>query len=236
MKLQDLPIDIYLDTCDLVEINKAASDPLIKGLTTNPTLMRRANIGNYEDFAREVLHLFPKPVSFEVLADDEPTMFRQALKIHNWSENVQVKIPAVNTNGEYNFKLISDLMMAGVEVNVTALINLYMAHKVMVRLPKGRSILSVFCGRLADIGEDAERHMTELNRVRQYHPGVRLLWASVREANNIHQAAHAGCDIITVPPELLAKANAMCGRDPEEVAVDTVKQFINDAKVAYYSL
>lgn len=236
MILQQIPIAIHLDTCDLKEIEAAASNPLISGLTTNPTLMRRAGVDDYAEFARHVLDIFPKPVSFEVTSEDDSEISRQAVKIASWRENVFVKIPCVKSTGEYNNGIINALISVGVKVNITAIVSLYQASRMLQNISPGEAILSVFAGRLADTGEEPYTHLLELKRKIYYYPGKKILWASVREPLNIRQAWDAGCDIITVPMAILKKAHQFYGMDPELLSVQTSTQFKLDSEAAGLTL
>ena len=233
----NLPIDIYLDTCELKEIAHYADDPLVKGFTTNPTLLRRAGVVNYPMFAYQVLDMVKgKAVSFEVLSEEPEEVIRQALKIQAWGPNVNVKIPMMNSRGDYNLDLIVQLMNLKVHVNITAMISLYHVSRVLAVLPAGPAILSVFAGRLADTSQNPFPTMADAARKLALHTGKKLLWASVREPVNISEAAHAGAHIITVPPEMLAKAVKWFNRDPDLIATETSKQFIEDAVSAGLTL
>jgi len=233
----NLPIDIYLDTSDLKEITRYADSHLVKGFTTNPTLMRRAGVSDYELFARSVLEVVRgKPVSFEVVSEEPKEVMRQALLIQSWGPNVSVKIPMMNSRGQCNCPIISELMSLKVQVNVTAMISLHHVSYVLAHIPLGPAILSVFAGRLADTGQSPHSAMREAASKLSYHPGKKLLWASVREPVNISEAAHAGCHIITVPPAMLEKAMKWYGRDDDQIAAETSKQFIDDAVSAGLTL
>lgn len=230
-------IDIYLDTCDLKQIEYALEKGVVQGFTTNPTLMRRAGVTNYEHFARNLLQVVGnKPVAFEVVSEDPEEMFKQALKIQAWGDNVNVKIPLFNSKGDYNLDTIGKLMLSKVHVNITAIISLYQVSRVLAVLPAGRAILSVFAGRLADTGQMPGATMAEAARKIQYHPGKKLLWASVREVINIREADQCRCDIITVPPELLLKAAQFYAMDPDALAIETSRQFAGDAAAAGLTL
>jgi transaldolase len=236
MNLKDLPIAIYLDSSDIRDITLAKAHPLVKGVTTNPSLMRRAGVNNYWEFAHRVMENYPGPVSFEVVSEDPDTVVRQALTLAALRDNVWVKVPFIRTNGIYNLGLIRELMLMGVKVNITAIISLHQASQVMAELPVGEAILSVFAGRIADTGEDAFRHMAEIKRKLAYHPKKQLLWASVREPYNIYEASECGADIITVPPALLNKALLMSQKDPDALAIETVQQFMTDTEEAGLTL
>ena len=236
--LSDLPIKIFADGADLEGIIDLYRQPFIKGLTTNPTLMRKAGISDYETFARSVLeNVTDKPISFEVFSDEFLEMHRQALKIRDWQENVYVKIPITNTRGESALSLIADLAAEGVKVNVTAILTLEQVKGVASALKKEvPSVVSVFAGRIADTGVDPIPLMKESLRAIAALPSAELLWASVREVLNIFQAAACGCHIVTVPHDILAKVSKLGGMDLSELSLDTVQMFHRDAVAAGFHL
>jgi len=213
-------------------------NPLIQGLTTNPTLMKKAGISDYEPFARDVLRVIrTKPVSFEVFSDDFDEMKRQARRIASWQENVYVKIPVTNTRGESSCPLIAELSKEGVKLNVTAILTLRQVQEVVAALePSVPAVISIFAGRIADTGCDPAEIMRQASRLLAGYPNFELLWASVREVFNIFQAARCGCQIVTVPHDILAKALKMVGTDAEEVSLDTVKMFATDAQAAGFTV
>ncbi|MCC7518710.1 MAG: transaldolase [Verrucomicrobiae bacterium] len=232
--LGSLRIKIFADGADLEGIRRLNADPLIKGMTTNPTLMRKSGVCDYEAFARAALEFVTqKPISFEVFADEFPEMRRQALKISAWQKNVYVKIPVTNTRGELALALIRDLAAEGVRVNVTAMLTPQQVEKVAGSLRKDLpSIVSVFAGRIADTGRDPVPVMAECLRLVKGLPSAELLWASVREALNIFQADRCGCHIVTVPNDILKKALQLQGMDLEALSLDTVRMFERDAREA----
>ena len=236
--LADLRIKIFADGADKKGMEALAANPLIKGLTTNPTLMRKAGLTDYEAFAKEVLQIVKeKPISFEVFADDFPEMRRQALKIGSWQSNVYVKIPITNTRGESANDLIRDLSREGVKLNVTAILTLNQVRGVAEALDAATpSVVSVFAGRIADTGVDPTPLMVESLRILQARPSAELLWASCREVLNIFQADQCGAHIITVTHDVLQKAMTMCGLDLRELSLDTVKMFHRDATAAGYKV
>ena len=236
--LADLRIKIFADGADKKGMEALAANPLIKGLTTNPTLMRKAGLTDYEAFAKEVLQIVKeKPISFEVFADDFPEMRRQALKIGSWQSNVYVKIPITNTRGESANDLIRDLSREGVKLNVTAILTLDQVRGVAEALDAATpSVVSVFAGRIADTGVDPTPLMVESLRILQARPSAELLWASCREVLNIFQADQCGAHIITVTHDVLQKAMTMCGLDLRELSLDTVKMFHRDATAAGYQV
>ena len=236
--LNSLGIKIYADGADLEGMKKLAADPLISGLTTNPTLMKKAGVTAYEKFAHEVLGVIKdKPISFEVFADDFPTMKRQALQIRGWGKNIYVKIPITNTKGESSLPLIKDLALEGLALNITALLPLGQISALARVLPKeAAAVISVFAGRIADTGLDPMPIMKECRGILGDLPKAELLWASVREVFNLRQAAESGCHIVTVPHEILAKAKSMWGTDLSALSLDTVKMFHRDAVSAGFQI
>jgi transaldolase len=236
--LTDLPIKIFADGADLAGIVDLYRKPFIKGLTTNPTLMRKAGIADYQAFARSVLEeVRTKPISFEVFSDDFPEMRRQALQMRDWQDNVYVKIPVTNTRGEMAVELIRDLAAEGVKLNVTALLTPRQVRAVAAALNGSvPAVISVFAGRIADTGVDPLPIMKESLDVVKNLPVTELLWASVREVLNLYQAAACGCHIVTVPHDILKKAVTLARQDLEELSLDTVKMFHRDAVAAGYQL
>ncbi len=236
--LSDLKVHIYADGADKKGMLDLYANPLIKGLTTNPSLMRKAGVSNYEAYAKEVLQTIKdKPISFEVFSDDFPEMKRQALKIAAWQQNVYVKIPITNTRNESSLPLIAELGKEGVRLNVTAILTLDQVRGVAGALnPAVASVVSVFAGRIADTGIDPEPMMVECGKILQGQPKAELLWASVREVLNIFQAERTGCRIVTVPHDILAKALKMVGTDLGQLSLDTVKMFSVDATAAGFSV
>jgi transaldolase len=236
--LKDLKVKIFADGADKAGMLELNANPLIKGMTTNPTLMRKASVHDYEAFAREILqHVTEKPISFEVFSDEFPEMRRQGLKIKDWAKNVYVKIPITNTRGEASLPLVRELALEGVKLNVTAILTLeQVAGVARVLNPKVPAVVSVFAGRIADTGVDPMPQMRESKKLLAGLPQAELLWASVREVLNIFQADGCGCDIVTVPHDILAKAMKMTGMNLKELSLDTVKMFAVDAKAAGFSL
>jgi transaldolase len=225
-----LKIKIFADGADIDGILGLAENPLIKGFTTNPTLMQRAGVTDYERFARRVLEVVHEvPVSFEAIADSFDDMARQARKIGSWGANVFVKIPITNTSAESSKELIRELTAEGLKLNVTALTTLEQVEDVSSVLnPLVPSIVSVFAGRIADAGVDPIPVMEEALKILAPLPGAELLWASPRELFNVIQAERSGCHIITVTHDLLRKLDGI-GRDLTTVSLDIVTMFYGDA-------
>ena len=236
-KLGELRVKIFADGADLEGIKEMYSNPLIKGFTTNPTLMRKAGVEDYKAFSLEVLKAVPdRPISLEVFADDFDEMERQALEIASWGPNVNVKIPVTNTKGEFSGPLIESLTKESVVVNVTALLTLEQVCAVTACLAESTpAIVSVFAGRFADTGRDPIPMMAQAVEILKAKPNAELIWASPRELLNIFQADEIGCHIITVTNDILKKLT-LVGKDLTEYSLDTVKMFHSDASMAGYSI
>jgi len=238
MDAKQLKVKLFADGADLAGMKEMAANPMIKGFTTNPTLMKKAGITDYKAFARDVLAAIPdRPVSFEVFADDFGQMEAQGLEIASWGKNVNVKIPVTNTKREFAGGVIERLSKQGVKVNVTALLTLQQVERVTERLDaKTPAIISVFAGRIADTGVDPMPIMRASGALLYNQPKAELLWASTREVLNLFQAEEAGCAIITVPHDILAKGAKMIGLDLAAVSLDTVKMFLADSTAAGFKL
>ena len=235
MKIEN--IKIFADGADLKSINELNKNPIIRGFTTNPTLMRAAGVTNYKEFAQKVLNdIDDKPISFEVFADDISEMKKQAIEIASWAHNVNVKIPITNTKQESTVDLITELTKEGITCNVTAIFTIEQVKKLMDHLDNdSKVIVSIFAGRIADTGTDPFDIMNESSKIIKNYNNAELLWASPRELLNIFQAINSNCDIITVPDNLLSKLNNL-GKDLEQFSLETVQMFYNDAKKAEYSI
>lgn len=236
--LEGLPVKIFADGADLEGIIDLYRKPFIKGLTTNPTLMRKVGISDYEGFARSVLEsVKDKPISFEVFSDEFPEMRRQALKMRDWQDNVYVKIPITNTRGDSALPLIAELSNEGVKLNITAILTLEQVRGVASALNKDLpAVVSVFAGRIADTGVDPQPIMKQSLELLKIAPKAELLWASVREVLNIFQAAECRCHIVTVPHDILSKASKLAGMGLDELSLDTVSMFHRDAVSAGFVL
>jgi transaldolase len=230
-------VKLFADGADLGAIQQLASDDLIRGFTTNPTLMRTAVISDYEAFAMRVLEIVgAKPVSFEVFADEPAEMMRQARIISSWGTNVYVKVPVSTTTGVSITDVVGDLTSEGVRLNVTAVMTPQQVALIAECLhPSVPSVISVFAGRIADTGRDPVPIMQECRRMLAHLPHAELLWASPRELLNILQADESGCHIITVTPDLLRKL-PLIGKDLVEYSLETVQMFRQDAELSGYSL
>ena len=237
MEASDLRIKIFADGADIAAMLKLAENPLIKGFTTNPTLMRKAGISDYAGFAKEVVRqITDRPISFEVFSDEFDAMEHQALIINSWAENVYVKIPITNTRAESAAPLIHKLSHQGLKLNITAMTTLEQVKEVGDAVRGGApSFISVFAGRIADTGCDPLPIMKDSLNILNSSPGAELLWASPREVLNIVQADAIGCPIITVTPDLLAKLGTL-GKDLKDFSLDTVKMFYRDAQAAGFQI
>lgn len=238
VSLETLKVRIFADGADRAGILDLYHKPYIKGLTTNPTLMRKAGIADYEAFARDILTVVrDKPISLEVFSDDFAEMRRQALKIASWGPNVFVKIPVTNSRGDSSVPLVRELASEQVKLNVTAILTIEQVRAIVGALQKDvPAVVSVFAGRIADTGCDPVPIMRESLALVRTLPRAELLWASVREVLNIVQADQCGCDIVTVTHDVLAKAAKLLGMDLSALSLDTVQMFARDAAAAGYRL
>lgn len=235
--IEKLKIKIFADGADLKHIQELYMKEYIKGFTTNPTLMRQAGISDYKKFAMEVLRAVPdRPVSFEVFADDIPTMKLQAFEIASWGKNVVVKIPVTNTKKESTASLIKYLSDNNVVCNITAILTLSQVQEVVDALnPDTPAIISIFAGRIADTGVDPVPIMREAIKIASIKTKAEILWASPRELLNIFQADEIGCHIITVTPDVLKKLPGV-GKDLATFSLETVSMFYNDAKASGFTI
>jgi transaldolase len=237
MRTTDLSIKIYADGAELNGIVEMAKNPVIKGFTTNPTLMRKAGISDYKQFALDVIKAVPnRPISFEVFSDDFEEMYAQAMEIASWGDNVNIKVPVTNTLNEFSGELIKRLSAQGVFVNVTALMTIGQVNKVMECLQgNAPAYISVFAGRIADTGRDPMPIMKEAADISRTRSNTEIIWASPRELFNVFQANEAGVQIITVANDLLNKLS-LVGKDLDEYSLETVKMFRNDAVKAGFTI
>jgi transaldolase len=236
-KFSDLKIKIFADGADIEEMKKAKQEGIVKGFTTNPTLMKKSGVNNYGVFAAAVLkEIKDLPISFEVFADDFSLMEQEARKIFGWGGNVNVKIPITDTAGRSSLALVEKLSHEGLSLNVTAILSLEQIKAVAkVISPAAKTIVSVFAGRIADTGRNPVPIMQAAAALLRPNAKAELLWASSRELLNIFQADECGCQIITVTPDILKKLR-MIGQDLTELSLDTVKMFHNDARALGYSI
>lgn len=230
-------IAIYADGANMKDILYFNSKKFIKGLTTNPTLMKKSGIKNYQKFALDVLKIVKKkPISFEVFSDDFKEMYRQAKIISSWGDNVFVKIPVTNSKGLPSYELINKLSNEGIKLNVTAVLLQDQVNNIVKSLnKKTRSIISIFAGRIADTGRDPIPLVQKSVLLTKEYKNIQILWASTRESLNIFQAQKVNCDIITVTTDILNKIDIF-GYDLKKYSLDTVKMFYNDATKAGYKI
>lgn len=235
--IANLKVKLFADGADLAGMKEMYANPMIKGFTTNPTLMRKAGIQDYKAFAHQVLEAIPdRPISFEVFADEFDEMERQALEIASWGSRVSVKIPVTNTKGQFSGHLIERLSKAGVALNVTAVTSLPQVRSITERLaPNTPAIISVFAGRIADTGVDPVPLMAEAVKIMRTRPMAELIWASPRELLNIFQADSVGCHIITATNDILKKLT-LVGKNLEQYSLETVAMFYKDAQAAGYKI
>lgn len=235
--LDELKVKIFADGADLNDIARLAKLPHISGFTTNPTLMWKAGLTDYTEFAHRLLEIVPdRPISFEIFADDLPEMRRQAEVIASWGSNVFIKIPITDTTGQPTAKLVEMLSHEGVQLNVTALMLPRQVEEVVAAVSDGAPCyISVFAGRIADAGIDPLPIIRESLSIMRAAPSAELIWASPREVYNVVQASDVGCHIITVTNEILAKLGTL-GKDLAEFSLDTVRMFHRDAATAGFTL
>jgi len=237
LSINHLQVKLFADGADKEAMLALYAKPYIQGFTTNPTLMRKAGIADYEAFAKDILgHIPDRPISLEVFADDFDEMERQARKIKSWGPNVYVKIPVTNTRREPAYKLVQRLSQDGAQVNVTAIMTMEQVDRVIEALTGGAPAnISVFAGRIADTGRDPVPMMAEVVRRMAPHPQMELIWASPRELLNVFQADQVGCHIITATSDILNKLS-LAGKDLDEYSLDTVKMFYKDAAASGFRL
>lgn len=237
MKLEDLKIAIYADGADIQGMKNEYAKGIVKGFTTNPTLMKKAGIKSYSDFSKEILREIPDlPISMEVFADDFETMGKEAREIASWGNNVYVKIPISNTKGESSVPLIKELSGDDLKLNITAMFTLEQTEAVLNVLKQGtQNIVSIFAGRIMDAGVDAEVIMKEAAQLCKNSGKAKLLWASCREVFNIIQADRCDVDIITVTNDILAKLKNF-GKDLNQYSIETVQMFARDSTALGFSI
>jgi transaldolase len=236
-RLEELRVKIFADGADVTTTLEMYRNPIIKGFTTNPTLMRKAGVTDYKRFALELLEAIPdRPISFEVFADDFLEMERQARAIASWGHNVYVKIPITNTQRKSSIPLVKRLVQDNIKLNVTALMTLDQVREVHEAINGGpQCYVSVFAGRIADTGRDPLPLMSSAVEILSANPQSELVWASPRELLNIFQADQINCHIITATHDILKKL-ALIGKDLDDYSLDTVKMFFEDGRAAQYKL
>ena len=227
---------IFCDIADLENIKKFNKKKIVKGFTTNPSLMRKAGAKNYEKYSKEILKFCKKPISFEVFSDNYKSMRREALIINSWGETIYVKIPVTNSKGKFMGSLIKELSQLNIKLNITAVYNSYQTKKILGCLKKNsRVIISIFAGRAADAGKDPIPELKKSIKMSKEFKNVKILWASVREPYNYIQAKKIGCHIITVPPSIIEKIEKF-GKTFLTLTNETVKAFLIDSKKSKFKI
>ena len=227
---------IYCDIADINQIKKFNKKKIVKGFTTNPSLMRKAGAKNYSKYSKQILKICKKPISFEVFGDDYDSMKRQALIINSWGKNVFVKIPIINSNGLFMGRLIKELNSMNIKLNITAVYNFKQTKKILKNLNrKSKVIISIFGGRAADTGKDPIPEFQKSISFSKKFKNVEILWASVREPYNYLQAKQLGCHLITVPPAIIEKIEKF-GKSFDQLTKETVKGFLKDSKKSNFKI
>ena len=228
---------IFCDSADLKIIKNFAKSPLVSGFTTNPSLMRTAGAKNYKNYSLKLLSVCKKkPISFEVFSDTHDQMLKQAKIINSWGKNVYVKIPVVNSKGLFSGKVINKLSNRGMKLNITAVYTVPQVAKILKVLnKKSKTIISIFSGRMGDVGKDPIPIIKESVRLTKKLKNVDILWASTREAYNYTQAKYYGCSIITMPPSIILKISQF-GKTYQSLTLDTVRKFLKDSKDSKFKI
>ena len=227
---------IYCDIADLKFIKKFNKKSLVKGFTTNPSLMRSAGAKNYEEYSKKILNITKKPISFEVFADNIDEMISQGINISQWGKNVYVKIPVVNSKGIFTGRAIKYLNDKNIKLNITAVYNFGQIKKILKNINKNsKVIISIFAGRMADAGKDPKSVLIDGIRLSKKYKNVQILWASTREAYNYTEAKKLGCDIITIPPKIIEIIEKF-GKTTRKLTIDTVKGFLKDSKRSKFKI
>ena len=227
---------IFCDIADVNQIRKFSKKKIVKGFTTNPSLMRLAGAKDYQKYSKEILKVCKKPISFEVFGDDYNSMKRQALIINSWGKNVYVKIPVINSKGIFMGKIIKELNRKNIKLNITAVYNAHQTQKIIKCLnKKSKVIISIFAGRAADTGKDPIPEFKKSIKMSKGYKNIEILWASVREPYNYLQAKQLGCHIITVPPKIIEKIEKF-GKSFSDLSIETVKGFLKDSKKSKFKI
>ena len=228
---------IYCDIADIRTIKKYSKKKIVKGFTTNPSLMRKAGAKNYELYSREILKVCNnKPVSFEVFADDYKNILKQAMKIKSWGRNVYVKIPVENSKGKFMGKVINELSKNNIKMNITAVYTHDQTARILSKIKgKTKVIISIFAGRAGDVGKDPVPEIKKSLNMAKKYKNVKILWASVREPYNYLQASQLGCHIITIPPSIITKIEKF-GKSFKNLTNETVKAFLNDSRKSKFKI
>ena len=227
---------IFCDIADLATIKKFNKKKIVKGFTTNPSLMRKAGAQNYEKYSKEILKFCKKPISFEVFGDDYKSMKRQAFIINSWSKNIYVKIPIINSKGSFMGKLINELSHKNIKLNITSVYNSSQTKRLLKCLnKKSKTIISIFAGRAGDVGKDPIPELKNSIMMSRKYKNIKILWASVREPYNFLQAKQIGCHLITVPPKIIEKIENF-GKSFDQLTIETVGGFLKDSKKSNFKL
>tara|TARA_B100000674_G_scaffold440859_1_gene404052 strand:+ start:272 stop:964 length:693 start_codon:yes stop_codon:yes gene_type:complete len=227
---------IYCDIADIKQIKKFNKKKIVKGFTTNPTLMRKAGATKYADYSKKILKITQKPVSCEVFADDIENMIAQGIKINKWASNVYVKVPVTNSKGKFMGKVIKSLNQKNIKLNITAVYSSRQTELILKKInKKTKIIISIFAGRMADAGKDPIPQFKKSIRISKKFKNVEILWASTREPYNYLQAIQLGCHIITVPPSIIEKIEKF-GKSFTKLTTDTVKGFLKDTKKSKFKI
>jgi len=228
---------IFCDIADISSIKKFNNKPIVKGFTTNPSLMRKAGAKDYKSYSKQILKVCRnKPISFEVFADDQKSMIEQGEKINTWGKNIYVKVPVVNSKNKFSGKVIKDLNSKNIKLNITAVYTAKQTAKILkVINKKTKVIISIFAGRAGDTGKDPIPEFIKSIKLAKNYKNVEILWASVREPYNYLQAKQLGCHIITIPPTLIEKIEKF-GKSFNQLTVETVKAFLVDSKKSNFKL
>ncbi len=227
---------IFCDIADINQIKKFNKKKIVKGFTTNPSLMRKAGAKDYQKYSKDILKITNKPVSCEVFADDIKNMISQGNKINSWGKNVYVKVPVTNSKGKFMGKVIKKLNKNEIKLNITAVYTSKQTKQILKNIDKKtKVIISIFAGRMADAGKDPIPQFKESIRLSKKYKNVEILWASTREAYNFIQAQKIGCQIITVPPPIIEKIESF-GRSFQKLTTDTVKGFLIDTKKSRFKI
>ena len=231
-----MTIHIYCDIAELGLIKKYNRNKIVKGFTTNPSLMRKAGAKDYKKYSKKILNITKKPVSLEVFSDDINEMKKQSLKINSWGKNVYVKIPVTNSKGIFMGKIIKELNNLNIKLNITAVYNAKQTKKILKNLnKKSKVIISIFAGRAADVGKDPIPEFKKSLKLSKKFKNVEILWASVREPYNYMQAKQLGCHIITVPPKIIEKIEKF-GKSFEKLTKETVIGFLKDSNKSKFNI
>ena len=227
---------IYCDIADINQIKRFNKKKIVKGFTTNPSLMRKAGARNYENYSKQVLKICKKPVSLEVFGDDYKSMKRQALIINSWGKNIYVKIPIINSKGNFMGKLIRELSHRNIKLNITAVYTSSQTKKILKCLnKKSKTIISIFAGRAGDVGKDPIPELKKSIMLSKKYKNIKILWASVREPYNFLQAKQLGCHLITIPPKIIEKIENF-GKSFNQLTKETVAIFLTDSRKSKFRL